>query len=377
MSEKWSLEFRYFFAAVLLILLALTVWYVREMFTPLIVAGLIAYILSPVVNFLAQRTRLSRRAAANIVFFISLAVFIAIPAALMPVLISQFDTLTEDLGEVLNQVQEFLGKPVSVAGFWFYFGQVIPDLRQTFTQSPVIEDALQVLESTSRGGAWFLVIVVSTYYFMVDWEHLREWLLRQAPPDYEPDFRRLYDEIKSVWMSYLRGQLLLMFIVGVVFTIIWSVVGLRYALVIGILTGLFSLVPEIGPLAATILAVLVALMQGSSYLPISNLAFAALVAGIYIVLINIKNIWLRPYIMGRSVNMNEGLVFVAIIAAVIFTGVLGALIIVPVLASLGVVGAYIRRRLLGLPPFDDSADAPGPVSPSTEASLVSESGAKQ
>jgi hypothetical protein len=55
--------------------------------------------------------------------------------------------------------------------------------------------------------------------------------------------------------------------------------------------------------------------------------------------------------MGRSVNLNEGLVFVAIIAAVIFSGVLGALIIVPVLASAIVVGRYLRARILGLDPF--------------------------
>jgi hypothetical protein len=75
------------------------------------------------------------------------------------------------------------------------------------------------------------------------------------------------------------------------------------------------------------------------------------VVGLYLLLINFKNIWLRPRVMGRSVNLNEGLVFVAIIAAVIFNGVLGALIIVPVLASAIVVGRYLRARILGLDPF--------------------------
>ena len=55
--------------------------------------------------------------------------------------------------------------------------------------------------------------------------------------------------------------------------------------------------------------------------------------------------------MGRSVNLNEGLVFVAIIAAVIFGGILGALIIIPVIASAIVIGRYLRARILGLDPF--------------------------
>jgi predicted PurR-regulated permease PerM len=78
------------------------------------------------------------------------------------------------------------------------------------------------------------------------------------------------------------------------------------------------------------------------------------------VLINIKNIWLRPLIYGRSVHMHEGIVFVAIIAAVIFTGIIGAFIVVPVLASLGVIGRYIHARLLNLPAFVDEE----PASPS-------------
>jgi len=355
MKNQWSREFRYFFATVALILFIWVAWQVRLIFTPLIVAALIAYLLSPLVHFLMRHSRLSRKAAANVVFFIALALLLAVPAVLTPILLSELDTLNADLNAVLNQMQALLKEPISVGGAGLYFGQIIPGIRQTLTQNPLAHDAFGALASASRSSAWFLVIVVCAYYFMVDWEPLREWLVGLIAPDYQLDARRLYKQIRAVWMSYLRGQITLMLIVGVVFTIIWTVIGLPYSLVIGLLTGLFSLVPDVGPLAAAALAVLVALMQGSSWLPISPLAFAALVGGISAVLINIKNLWLRPYIMGRSVNMHEGLVFVAIIAAVIFTGVLGALIVVPVLASLSVLGAYTRRRMLGLDPFDNPA----------------------
>lgn len=355
MKTQWSREFRYFFASIVLILLFWATWHVRVMFTPLIIAALIAYLLSPLIHLVMRHSRLSRKAAANLVFFIALALLIAVPAGLTPIFIAELDTLTADLNIAFNQVQEILKEPIDIGGFGLYFGQIIPGLRQMLTQNPLMHDAIAALESASRSGAWFLVIVVCAYYFMVDWEPLREWLIGLIAPDYQQDARRLYKQIRAVWLSYLRGQITLMVIVALVFTIVWTLIGLPYALVIGLLTGLFSLVPDVGPLAATTLAVLAALLQGSAWLPISNLAFAALVTGIYAVLINIKNIWLRPRIMGRSVNMHEGLVFVAIIAAVIFTGVLGALIVVPVLASLGVLADYARRRLLGLEPFDNPA----------------------
>ena len=91
-------------------------------------------------------------------------------------------------------------------------------------------------------------------------------------------------------------------------------------------------------------------------MPINNFLFGLLVVGLYVVLINIKNIWLRPYILGRSVNMHEGVVFVAIVGAVVFTGIVGAFIIVPVLASLGVIWNYLHARILGLSPYDDEKE---------------------
>jgi predicted PurR-regulated permease PerM len=158
-------------------------------------------------------------------------------------------------------------------------------------------------------------------------------------------------QIKRVWSAYLRGTLALMFIVGLVFTIVYLAIGLPGALIIGILAGLLSLIPELGPFISAVIAASVALVEGSYYLSLSNFWFAVLVVIIYIILINLKGLWLRPRIMGRSVHLHEGLVFVAIMAAIIFQGILGALIVIPVLASAVVIARYLRRRILGQSPF--------------------------
>jgi AI-2E family transporter len=102
-----------------------------------------------------------------------------------------------------------------------------------------------------------------------------------------------------------------------------------------------------------VLAAGVALLEGSTWMPLSNFWVAGVVIIVYLVLINLKNFFLRPYIMGRSVHMNEALVFIAIIIATILKGILGALLVVPVLASIVVIGGYLQRRVLGLPPFED------------------------
>jgi len=154
-----------------------------------------------------------------------------------------------------------------------------------------------------------------------------------------------------VWMAYLRGQIVLMVVVGIVFTIAWLILGIPGALVLGVLAGLFTLIPDVGPFLAAALALGVALLEGSSWIPLSNFWVAGIVGLTYLVLVNLKNFFVRPIIMGRSLHMNEALIFIAIMIATILEGIMGALLIIPVLASVVVIMEYVRRRVLGLAPF--------------------------
>jgi len=219
--------------------------------------------------------------------------------------------------------------------------------------SPVPQETLQLLETTSLSLLWFLVILVSVHLFLSEWPSIRNWMLNLAPPPYRAEMEELYNRIRRVWAAYLRGQIVLMIIVGVVFTIAWLILGIPGALVLGALAGLFTLVPDVGPFLAMVLAAGVALLEGSAWIPLSNFWVAGIVVIVYLVLINLKNFFLRPYIMGRSVHMNEALVFIAIMTATILKGIIGALLVVPLLASVVVIGDYIRRRVAALPPFED------------------------
>jgi predicted PurR-regulated permease PerM len=195
-----------------------------------------------------------------------------------------------------------------------------------------------------------------------------------APTPYRPELEELYKRVKRVWMGYLRGQIVLMLIVGVVFTIAWLILGIPGALVLGVIAGLFTLVPDVGPFLAMALAAGVALLEGSTWIPLSNFWVAAIVVLVYLILINAKNFFLRPIIMGRSVHMNEALVFIVILIATILEGILGALLVVPVLASVVVIAGYVQRKVLGLPPFEDDGSSqfvapPEKINPPKRTSL--------
>jgi predicted PurR-regulated permease PerM len=353
MSPRWPRTLRYITLVLLIVALGLSVYYLRDLLRPLAAAAFLAYLLTPVVNTVSRRTGWGHRRAGNVVYFLSLALVIGLIAWLVPALLGQMEEIAHAFTLVSENVERLLSTPIRLGQFVFYPNLSLPELSTIVEQmtSTFVADAFALVESTSRSLAWFLVFLVSWYYFLTHWGHIRDWMLGLAPPAYESDARQLYEQIRTVWIGYLWGQMALVFIVGVVFTLIWVLIGLPGALVIGPLTGLLTLIPDLGPLIGTIIAALVALLEGSYYLQMSNFWFMVLVLAIYGVLMVIKNIWVRPRVMGRSVQMNEGIVFVAIVAGVIYGGILGALVIVPVLASLGVIGRYLRQRILGLEPF--------------------------
>jgi predicted PurR-regulated permease PerM len=259
--------------------------------------------------------------------------------------------------------------PIRFGGLVFHleeWGQSIFQV-QNAVLSPLPEEAIQLLETTSVGILWFLVILVSVHLFLSQWPTMRDWLINLAPPAYRPEMQELYNRIRRVWMAYLRGQIVLMVIVGVVFTVAWLILGIPGALVLGVVAGLFTLVPDVGPFLAMVLAAGVALLEGSTWIPLSNFWVAGIVVIVYLVLINLKNFFLRPYIMGRSVHMNEALVFIAIMIATILKGILGALLVVPVLASVVVIAGYLQRRVLGLPPFEDDGSQQFAAPPESQA----------
>jgi predicted PurR-regulated permease PerM len=354
-NNQWSLTFRYVAGILLFVAFVAFMLYAHDVVRNFVIAGFVAYLLNPGVVFLVSRARFKRATAVNVVFFSSVLLLVGVPAALTPIFYDDAQIVVEDLLDLTKQMGETLSRPVVFGGLVFHlegWADNLLEVQDAFL-APLPAEILTLLETTSVGVLWFLVILVGIYLLLSHWPEMRDSLFSFAQPVYRPEMEELYRRIKNIWMAYLRGQIVLMIIVGVVFTIVWLVMGIPGALVLGMIAGLFTLVPDVGPFLAVLLAAGVALLEGSSWIPLSNFWVAGLVIGVYLILINIKNFFLRPIIMGRSVHMNEGLVFIVIIVATILEGILGALLAVPVLASLTVIVGYLRRKILGLSAFED------------------------
>lgn len=374
MKPSWDPAFRLFVLIVIFILALFTLWTIRDALSPLLIAGLVAYFLSPAVTFFERQVHLPHRVAANLVFFLVIALIIAVPFTVLPGQLDAIQTILADLNRALDGLQGMLETPRIIGSVRVDLSTLIPSMRANLGTEivPKPEDALRVLEFGSRNLLWTLVILVSTYFLMNDWGRLREWLIGIAPPGEQSDLHRLYEEIRRVWLGYLGGQIRLMVVLAIIYAAAWGAVGLPGAIIIGSLAGILNLLPEIGPAIAAFLAVIVALLEGSTWLPLSNLWFALVTLGVYLLLNNFKTIWLQPRILGHSVRLHEGVVFIAIVMSIMLGGALVVLLVVPLLATAGVIGRYTRARLLGESPFPAEAPGPAPEPAAPPAAVASD-----
>lgn len=364
-EPQWSVTFRYLFGILFFGALIAFVFYAHEAVRNLVVAAFVAYLINPAVVYLSTQTKMSRTAAVNVVYFSALVLLVGLPATLAPIFYDEMQIVVQDIIDLSNQLRQMLSTPLHIFGLTFHleeWGQSIFQFQNALL-APVPEKALELLETTSVGVLWFLVILVSVHLFLSQWPNMRNGMLSFAPPEFRPELLELYSRVRRVWMAYLRGQIVLMVIVGVVFTVAWTFLGIPGALVLGVVAGFLTLVPDVGPFLAAALAVGVALLEGSTWIPVSNFWVAIIVFAVYLVLISLKNFLLRPIIMGRSVHMNEALVFIIIVIATILEGILGALLVVPVVASGVLIASYIQRRVLGLSPFEDDGSSQFVMSP--------------
>lgn len=369
-SSSWSTTTRYL---VLILMLGLLLWFLfvaRELISPLIISMLIAFILNPLIDEISKKGQLGRNWVVLFVYLLFVALFVLIGVLVVPELPPLAARFAEQLDNIILVVEEVASRPVIILGSQIPLESLLanwPQLTQIITQPGLV---INMFAATSQNLAWILLVLVTTYYLLLDGQRLRDWLFSLVPDSQKSDVVRLYIEVRTVWNQYLQGQLRLMFIVGLATGIAAMAIGLPGALAFGVLAGLFDIILSVGPLIVMIIGAIVAYVAGSNYLDLPNFWFAVLVVVLFGGINVLENVWLRPRIMGNSLRLHPAIVFVAIVGSLALAGILVALIIVPVIGSALVIGRYLYCKILDIDPWpDDKREQTGQADPAAKKQI--------
>ena len=355
MSKPWSDSTKRIVTVGLVLLFVLVLYRFSKIIPPLAIAVIIAYILTPVVDALEATIHLPRWLCVLWVDVCALALIAVIPAVAAPAIISEVTAVDVDIRALTGDLDKWLSGAVIIGGFSIELQPLYDELSQSFNAliSPVVSEGFFLLIDVAGALLWALFVFVVSLYLMRDWHRVTRYLHDVVPPDYRRDYEILGQRVEGIWQAFFRGQIVLSLVVGTAVGVTMAVLGVRNALVLGLLAGLLEAVPNIGPVIASLPAIILALIGGSSWLPMPNVWFAVLVAGAYVVIQQVENNYLVPRIIGGSVKLHAMVVLVGAIAGARLAGVLGIFLAAPVLATARVLLAYTYRKLLDLEPFVD------------------------
>ncbi|MFL5733814.1 MAG: AI-2E family transporter [Chloroflexia bacterium] len=365
-------------------------WQVHEILTPFIWAIVTAYVLNPVVVFLARKTGMPRRIWAILFYALLLALLLWGLGTLLPLLSQQFALFLRDLPghvreagkfgrelglldkSVGNNVIDILGTQINLNAS---DAEISKQLSALVSQQ-LGRSAIPALARGFEGVLRLLVYLVSTFFLLLEMDRIGDGIARLTPHAGREELGPWVRRINHVLGAYIRGQFFLVVLMSVTSYTALSILDVRYAPLLAIFTGLVETMPFIGPYIAGGAAVLVALTQGTAPFGWSPMALALAVALTYTILRQLEDNLVMPFLIGRLVHLHPLVIIFSVLSGAALAGILGLLLAVPMAATLKIVATYLYGKLSEAPPrtvatIDDENDWDDVASRIRQAALVS------
>lgn len=288
------------------------IWQMQAVILILFVSLLIALALDPFVHFFCNRG-ISRSVSVIIIYLLLIALALTVGAAGISPMISQLDKL-------LTQLPSFFDALIKFFGFNGYFQNADQEIAKQITglSGTVVSFTLSAFSSI----IFIITIFVFVAYILLYFDNLKKQFAEFFPLRRQKKVKELIDTVEVNVGSWLRGELVLMFTVGVLTLIGLLILGVDYALPLALIAGFLEIVPNIGPIVSTIPAAVVAF----SVSPITGIGVIAL----FILVQQLENNLIVPKVMQKAVGFNPLLTMLVIITGAKLFGLVGAVLAVPV-----------------------------------------------
>lgn len=327
------------------VIVAALIYLLAPILMPFISAAILAYIADPVTDKLERK--MSRTLAVSVVFFVFSLVALLLLLILLPMLEKQILLLAEKLPLYIDRAQSFLvpwlkdrlGLDVALLD--------INTLKHSFSAywKTAGGIAASVVSSISHSGlvlaGWianFILMLVVTFYLLRDWDILVAKIHALIPRKKEKMVVIFAKESDQVLGAFLRGQMMVMLVLAMVYTIGLKIAGLDMALLIGAMAGLVSFVPYLGFIVGIVVASIAALMQ---YQDVIHLLYVVIV---FMIGQMLEGMLLTPWLVGDKIGLHPVAVIFAVLAGGQLFGFVGVLLALPVAAVIAVALRHMHER---------------------------------
>jgi predicted PurR-regulated permease PerM len=350
MGARWSSTTKRVVVAIFAVAALYIVYRAGDIVRPFVWAGVLAFVLLPLVGALERRLSLPRTAAAAVVFLGLLAAIIGGARVLVPLALDQVRDLQRTLPTLVANAQNTLAETADQVG--------LEDLDALIVSFAGIGDFTQMV---ARGAVPFivglghfllelLVFLIATFFLLRDAPRLFQWFRRILPSSQRNELIPLFAQVNALLGRYVRGQIFLIGVMSTATFIGLSILQVPFVLLLAVMTGVLEVIPIVGPITAGAIACLVALGHPAPW-GLSQIWYVAIVAVMYTVLRHAEDYFVIPLVIGRIVKLHPAVVIFSLLTGGALYGLLGVLVAVPVAATLRLVLIYVGAKLRDEDPF--------------------------
>lgn len=315
-----------FLKAVLIALSLWFLWYIREIVAIFIISIMLASVIDPFADWFAKR-RIPRSIAVLIVYTVLLALASLIVIVLVPIVIEQSSQLLKNISvtsaSAIDSFVQFQQRHQVLENLT----SGLESFQQNLTASA--NSIFTTVKGFFGGLAALMIVLVLTFYMVVEEESMRRYFKTLAPAEYQPYLNQILQKMQKRIGAWLRGQIILGFVVGLAVYIGLKLLGVPYALLLAIIAGLFEIVPYVGPILSLLPAALIGFAQ--------SVVLGLGVVILYLIIQQVENNVLVPKIMQKVTGLNPILSIAALLVGVQVGGVVGAILAIPLATMISVV----------------------------------------
>ena len=310
---------------------------IGKVLIPFIIALILAYILNPLLEKIQNKIKIKRSIICFTAALIVAIIIFSLPLYLLPSLALQLKMVINKIPDAINAINKNILDPLNMkyaVNFHIQLDQIkvliLSNMQGIFQKL----DLLPLLARNGMLAIETLVYMILTpfilFYSLINWKYILNFFENLIPRPYLTNMLMIFKEIDLMLASYLRGQILVMFIMAAYYATALHFVGLSSGIVIGILTGLLVFIPYLGILTGFILALLISLAQFND---MHEIIAVLVVFGVGHVL---EGALVTPFLVGGRIGLNPVMIILSLMVFGQLFGLVGVLLALP-LSTISVV----------------------------------------